>query len=120
MRSNVGREHHLTAPLIHHKLHFFLVQFYTVTEQSQHASTGEEPAEQHNIRDAQGTKTFRNTMLLPSTDILGSLLQLQSGENGQENESNGLYGSVTLAVHFTTNSIRFEMATGRTFGRKYN
>lgn len=37
-------------------------------------------------------------MLPPSTDILGPLLQLQSGENGQENESNGLYGSATLAI----------------------
>lgn len=59
-------------------------------------------------------------MLLPTQDVLGTLLQLQSGENGQENEGNGLYGSVTLAVHFTTNSIRFQMATGRTLGRKYN
>lgn len=60
-------------------------------------------------RETQRMKTFRNMML-----------QLQSGENGQENSSNGFYGSATLAVHFTTNSIRLRTATGRTLGRKYN
>lgn len=76
--------------------------------------------EEDKKREARRIKTFRNTMLLASADIPGSRLQLQSGEKGQENESNGLYGSVTLAVHFTTNSIRFQMATRRTLGRKHN
>lgn len=68
-------------------------------------------------RENQRTKTFCNTM---PASFSASGCRCKVVKTGKKNGSNGLHGSATLAVHVTTNSIRFQMATERTLGRKCN